>query len=444
VSDRSYQASDRSYGVSYRSYFAALVLVAASAGGARAAGDYAPSSTEWNGLSRLVDVAAGSGCAVEATDRLDWSELGPRDVLWFVYPRAAVEADKLERWLRAGGRVVIADDFGAADPALRALGIRRARAAVEVPDAQRYHHNANLPIARAALPTALGRSTDALVANHPASFESAIPPTFAFQPGAALVVEGSLGRGSFVAISDPSVLINNMLELDGNRAFARALVESTCRKGQDRILLLTQTFATRGEPTGALQSTDEPGSRFSGFNEMLVSFDRGIAAGATDGRALTALAAFLALIAVALVAGAFPSRARLDDHWTHARRLIGTADGAAVDWQPLAGLPWDYGLAAAILRDEVLDRLRLALETPIDFDYALPQSLAAKVRARSGPVAARHAAELWQKLHRLHWRTVDGETAPDERISRRRFERLHALATALFDALDEPPGVKGV
>ncbi|HZS39349.1 MAG TPA: DUF4350 domain-containing protein [Polyangia bacterium] len=434
--------------MSVRSYFAPLLLLASSAA-ARAAGDYSPASTEWNGLSRLVDVAAASGCRVQPTDQLDWSELGAHDVLWFVYPRAAVDAGKLDRWLQAGGRAVVADDFGAADAALRALGIRRSRAAVEVPDAARYHHNANLPIARPALATELGHSTDALVANHPASFESAIPPTFAFTQGAALVVEGNVGRGYFVAIADPSVLINNMLELDGNRAFARALVERTCHSGE-RVVLLTQTFTSRGEPTGAqaIDDSAQPPARYASlFNKMFVDGNHKIAENESRS-GFWVLAGFLALIALALVAGAFPGRSRIDDHWTHARRLIGTSQGAdgtaALEWQPLAGLPWDYGLAAAILREEVIDRLRLALEQPIDFDWVLPQSLAARVRAKAGPLAGRHAAELWRALHRIRWRTVDGETAPDERIARRRFVQLHALATAFFDALDEPPGVKEV
>jgi hypothetical protein len=412
---------------------------------ARAASDYAATSTEWNGLSRLVDEARAAGCPVETSALLDWGELGERDVLWFVYPRSTIDAGKLDRWLQAGGRAVIADDFGAADATLRALGIRRARPP-EVPDADRYHHNPALPIARPTLATALGRSTDALVANHPASFESAIPPTFAFGPGAALVVEGRVGRGWFTAIADPSIFINNMLELDGNRAFARALVGGTCRPGQDRIVLYTQTFEARGEPTGAVQSPDEQPARLAQrFNAMLVDADHALASSsANGGTMLVILAAFLALVIAALLAGAFPGRARLHDHFTHARRLYGDGAAAEVEWQPLAGLPWDYGLAVAILRDEVLDRLRLALESPIDFDYAQPRAVAARIRERSGPMAARHATDLLTRLHRLRWRTVDGENAPDERVSRRRFVQLHALAHALFDALDEPPGVKEV
>lgn len=405
---------------------------------ARAAGDYAPRSTEWNGLSRLIEIAAAAGCPVEPVSELAWDELGPRDVLWFVYPRSPVEPAKLKRWLAGGGRAVVADDFGAAADAFRALDIRRARAAVEVAPSDRYHENPALPIARPVYDTELARSTGALVANHPASFESAFAPTFAFGPGAALVIEEKLGRGYLVAIADPSLFINNMLELEGNGAFAQSLVEHTCASGRDRILLVTQSFTSRGEPPAELGPPEAPDEKFARFNGMLTALDAWLRVGGADPRMLTAVALFFGLVAAALFAGSFAPRQRIDDHWTQARRLVGEG---ALGWQPLAGLPWDYGGAVAILREEALDRLRSALGGPVDFDWTMPQQLAEKLRGALGDAeAARTGAELWRLLHRLRWRTVDGETAPDERVSRRQFLRLHALAAPLFSALAERPG----
>jgi Domain of unknown function (DUF4350) len=412
---------------------AALVLVALFAARASAAGDYQPKSTEWNGLSALIETAHAAGCDMQAADRLDWSSLGPKDVLWFVYPRASIDPRTLDRWLRGGGRIVIADDFGAADAALRALFIRRSRATVDVPDADRYHHNAALPIARPALLTPLGRSTDGIVANHPATFESAIPPTFRFGPGAALVVEGTVARGRFVAVADPSVFINNMLEIDGNRAFARALVAETCRAGRDRILLFTQTFAQSGEPPAEIATPEESASVFAAFNDAMGDVNR--RAHDADGRALTLLAALLALITAALLAGAFPAHAPLGDQWTRAQK-------GEFSWQLLSGIPWDYGLAAAIVRDEMLERLRDAIGSS-DVDMLMPQELGARVRARFGAEAGQRATELWRLLHRVRWRTLDGTTAPDERVPRGYFVKLHRAATALFDAL-EPRRTPGV
>src|SRR6185295_10005434 len=133
---------------------------------------------------------------------------------------------------------------------------------------ERFQGRTELPIARPVLKTVLGQSTAGLVANHSTAFVTALPPTFAFSPGAALVVEGRVGAGSFVALADPSVLINNMLELDEDRAFARALVRRTCKPGE-RILLVTQSFVARGEPAGELSPPAATDSAFVRFNRMI-------------------------------------------------------------------------------------------------------------------------------------------------------------------------------
>ena len=435
--------------------FSVLFLVAALTGVAHAGSDYAPGSTEWNGLSRLLDVAEQAGCSVVATDTLDWSTLDAHDVLWFVYPRAEVAPHKLKRWLAAGGRAVIADDFGAAAATLEALEIRRGRAPVaggNPGDGEIYNRNPNLPIARPKLQTELGRAAEALVANHPASFETAIPATYAFTtPGgdggksgktpAALVVEGRVGRGYFVAIADPSVLINNMLELEGNQAFARALVERTCRPHQDRILLLSQTFAAHGDPQANLAAPPESGNPFGRFNQMLTNLNGAAKSTTTDGRALTALAAFGALVALVLFAGAFPARNEIRDRWTRVSRLGVGETPPAWDRHPLPGLPWDYALPTAILREELLERLQAAFGQRLELDELQPQALQAKVNARFGAQAALRAGELWRLLQRIRWRTVDGEVTPSERVARRQLLRMHVLAVELFDALTET--VKG-
>jgi hypothetical protein len=401
----------------------ALLLLATNA---FAATDYAPGSTEWNGLSRLWEDARAAGCEMRALDELDWSALEGRDVLWFVYPRGVVEAQKLKRFLAAGGRALIADDFGAAAQSLEALGLRRGAAPARADDLVRYHENVNLPLARSALSTALGRSTESLVANHPASFATALPATFEFRRGAALVVEGRVGRGSFVALADPSVLINNMLEIDGNRAFARALIAETCRAGIDRITLVTQTFSSRGDPPAQLD--DAAGSSpFDRFNGSLARINASLHAQLAQPPAQVALGALAALIALVAFAGAFPARRVIADRWT--RATLPQAEAQLVDgWS----VPWDFAAPVAVVRRETLERLE-ALIGPIDFDELGPQALERKVADAVNPEAGRRAAELWRRLHRLRW----GALQPEGFIPRRELDRLHALASQLFSELEQ-------
>ncbi len=402
---------------------------------AHAGADYAPGSTEWNGLSRLLDEARANGCEVLARDDLDWSELRARDALWFVYPRVPLEAGKLRQWLATGGRVVIADDFGAAGPALESLEIRRGPRPNGTSGAERYHANPELPVARPHLLTELGRAAPRLVGNHPASFATAIPATYEFAPGAALVVEGKIGRGYFVALADPSVLINNMLEIDEQRAFAATLVRRTCSAGQ-RILLFTQTFRSHGEPPDAPAQSLE-GSPFQRFNQMLSDANSGAASAARDGRALTALASLVALVMLIIAAGAFPARSPIRDRWTRAR-LTESA------WSGLL----EHASSAAILREELLERLGAVLDPPPAWGHTGPQALARQIGSSVGPAAAQTAAALWRLLHKIRWRTVEGDWAPAQsagwvamvpvdQVSPRQLAALHRLATDLFTALSE-------
>lgn len=394
---------------------------------ANAAPDYAPGSTEWNGLAKLWDEARQAGCAIKAVDELDWSSLDGHDVLWFVYPRGTVDATRLRRFLQAGGRALVADDFGAAAQALEALGLRRG-----VPPAavERYHENPNLPLARSRLSTALGRSAESLVANHPASFSSALPATFAFRPGAALVVEGRIGKGSFVALADPSVLINNMLEIDGNRAFARALYAETCRPGVDRIVLLTQTFAAHGDPPAQLD--DSNGSTaFERFNAGIGRLNASVHAQLAQPPVPFALAAVATVIALVAFAGGFPDRRPIHDRWT--RATVPAGEGQLVDgWS----VPWDYGAPVAVLLAETLERLEARIGA-IAFDDLGPQALERRVAEKCSPAAGRAAAELWRRLHRLRWRNADGAIQPEGFVGRRDLDRLHALARALFSELEQ-------
>jgi uncharacterized protein DUF4350 len=371
-----------------------------------AGGDYRLDSRDWNGLGRLADEATAAGCTMTATDTLDWSTLEARDVVWFVYPRTAVDGGMLRRYLEAGGRAVLADDFGASDAALAALEIRRLRG--ELHGVDRYDANAALPIARQALSTELSVGIADVVANHPAFFSAATPATYAFSPGAALVVEGRLGKGYFVAIADPSVLINNMLDIDENLAFARALVKRTCKPGE-RIHLVTQSFVARGEPAGELASAAPADSPFVRFNRMLEAIDD-VTHAAVDGRTLGALATLMAVLALLLLALSWPARGHIDGHWTRAATAVS-------GWRA-----WDRDATAAYLRDEVALRLSESLGVAVT-DWT-PAELERRVTPVHGAVAAELAAWLWTRLRR-----------PSPWLSRRQLMRLHAAATALFDVL---------
>jgi hypothetical protein len=226
-----------------------LVVIAWLSPAAAAEADYDLDSRAWNGLTELRALAVGAGYTVEAASDLAWESLEPtRDVLFLLYPTAAVDPIQMISFVRAGGRVLLADDFGRADEALARLGLLRRPA--HTVRARRWDGNPNLPIAEpriAAHP--LAHDVHELVTNHPSVFTAdGGDVVFGFSGGDAVVVGGDLGTGRYVALSDPSVLINDMLAFDGNLAFALNLVGWLKPPvGNARILVLTGEFRIHGE-----------------------------------------------------------------------------------------------------------------------------------------------------------------------------------------------------
>lgn len=235
------------------------------AGVARGAGDYAVDSSAWNGLSALVSVAASGGVTVEARAKLAWGDLRAGDVLFVLYPTARVDPVHLAAFLRGGGHALIADDFGKADEALARLGILRH--AWRPGTAPSYLDNPNLPYARPledGHPLTVGVTE--LVTNHPSAFsvDSRVDQVFGYGKGEAVVVAGSLGAGRFVALSDPSVLINDMLAFDGNLAFAANLLQYLAPMRPARIFVLSGDALMTGQPRDVPDSGQPPS-----FNEAI-------------------------------------------------------------------------------------------------------------------------------------------------------------------------------
>jgi hypothetical protein len=212
----------------------------------------------WNGLSQFAAELQRAGCEVVEWHALDWGRLRSSDALALLFPRSPLSGASLARFVALGGTLLLADDFGSAEPAFAAFGLKRS---------PRPRGSGALEEVNALDQSGLGGATPRLLTNHAAEFEGADHPAFGFSSGGALVVEqqpvGSHpgSAGTFVALGDPSVLIDWMLQVEENRRFARALAERLCHPGSPdrrpttRIVLLSHGFAEVGAP----QPPSEPG-----------------------------------------------------------------------------------------------------------------------------------------------------------------------------------------
>ncbi len=276
----------------------ALAVVLGTPRPALAQGDFATSGGAWNSVSELMQVAANRGASVEIPERLDVGTLQPSDALLILHPTEPVPGASLTAFLRDGGRACLADDFGAGERFLGLFSITRGPPSEAI--AVQLRGNANLPVARANGTHELTHEVSALVTNHPAVVaHRELAPIFRLGSGEAVVLAGAVGEGRLVVLSDPSVLIDNMLSLRGNRRFAENLVDYLTEGRGGRLVVVrpgVRIVGRYGEP-----GADRPLHDLRVFLERMSALD-------IPPLALRIASLALAAIAVILALGALPRR----------------------------------------------------------------------------------------------------------------------------------------
>jgi hypothetical protein len=437
-----------------RWWIAALTLAAALLAAPAAAqppppeddSDYGPDNAAWNGLRDLFALARGMGLRPEARPDLAWDDLGDDAVLLVLYPRAKLDVDKFVSWVGGGGRLILADDFGSSEPLLERLGLTRHHG--EARTQQHYQDNPNLPVARALAPHELTNDVDEVVTNHPAWLRGGLTAVLGFGPGDIVCAAGQLGDGTIVLLSDPSVLINNMLELSGNLAFAANLLRYTAKAG-DRLVVVTGDFGQRGAPrkgwtppaaagTSAPRAAPPPPpgpaqAFLREFNEFLGSLAAFTPSEASLRALLWAAVGAALIVLLFLLSG---GTIQTDGAWAHGGRPPHSAFEEVVRRYGTGRSPVGTGMLASLLRDDVEARLcrDLALDPVAALD---PARAVPRARAQVGAEAARILTRLLPRLSRVPpTERAFGSYAP---MSRRKLARLHAQVESLFAALDSAP-----
>ncbi|MCB9558364.1 MAG: DUF4350 domain-containing protein [Deltaproteobacteria bacterium] len=394
---------------------------------ARAQTDYLIDNTDWNGLSTFAEGVREADCAISAPARIDLAALAEHReaILLLIYPREQLPVESLVRFVRAGGRMLIADDFGSSAELLARFGIHR-RPGVVIAD-NHYRDQPALPIAHPGpVSHPITRAVFRVVTNHPTAFESTLPSLLTFGPERGqLLVAGEFGRGRFAALADPSVLINRMQRFGGNRRLARQLLAFLL--GDDRPQHVTVTVAVgdtqfAGVFTPQAQSTSGRIARdFNRFINRINDF-------ALTSAGMRALAIFAGTLLLAGLVLLLPwARRDIDGRW-----------GSAVH----ALLPTRRGdptrRAGAILREEFEDRLSTVLLTPGPVSAIHPRWIVERVRAKAGSDAADNCRRILSGLRNIPY--TRGEVGIDAapRLSKRRLVMLYRRCARLLADLGDP------
>jgi hypothetical protein len=247
----------------------ALVALASDA----LAKPFDPAGSDWESVGDFVQMARddlGEARVVVAA-RLDLHDLKREDGVILLHPERMLDADELAAFMRAGGRVVLLDDYGTGDVLLQHFGIQR----VPMPlhPAEMLRNNPELAIAEPASAHPVVRDVSRVVTNHATGLRHPdLSPVLRVrgndEPDVLVAEAGAVGQGRFLAVGDPSILINTMLRYPGNRAFARALVryvtdDDTWGKRGGRLFILSGDFEQKG-------SFGDSG----GFGDMLSDWKR--------------------------------------------------------------------------------------------------------------------------------------------------------------------------
>jgi hypothetical protein len=421
----------------------ALVGLATPARAQSGDSDYDPRSQAWNGMATFVGLAEGMGYEVTPVSSLEWGELGANDILFLVYPLQRVEPGRLDAFVQAGGNVVIADDFGEGKDAMSRLGLLRAE--IAAPKASKYQDGRVwAPIATPQSDHFIAREVDEVVTNHPAALKEIEGATtiIGFEDG-AVVVAGERGTGKFVAVSDPSIFINRMMQYPGNVTLASNILiwldrhETSSRARH--IVLLRGDVPMYGEPSPFISDPrgGKLGRSIADLNSWLSQRREWLL---TPG-AMKALAATLAVLLLLLAVLALPVRRgpRIDGAWLRFGRPQRRDEPYAV----VSASERNAGSAlvlACILRDQVQTLLAEALASPsAEPLYTLTEAQLVKgLTEAKGSQAGVALTRVYKRLRALPSRGQAAAPWSSGHLARRDFDALYRDVAELCRTLGAP------
>jgi hypothetical protein len=212
---------------------------------------------DWEGASELVRLAKAElePGHVVTTNQIDFSELKPEDGLLLIYPERSLDEAELSKFMRAGGRVVLLDDYGRGDSLLSAFNMHRIPAPRN--PAESLRHNPQLALAEPASAHPVVADVNRVVTNHPVGLQHPdLSPVLKIRSQShdadvAVAVAGAVGQGRLLAVGDPSIVMNSMLRYAGNKAFARGLIHyavdsDAWGKRGGKLFIAAGTFEQKG------------------------------------------------------------------------------------------------------------------------------------------------------------------------------------------------------
>lgn len=231
-----------------------ITLVVAASTTTAAFGAY---NLEWDGTSDLREHADEQAVSNVTLETAAYETASANETVAVVLapeePYTANDSQRVQRFVEAGGTLVIADDFGPhGNDLLADIGADARFNGSPLRDERHYYRSPSLPVATNVTNTTYTRDVRQLTLNYPTAVDAdsaaviATTSEFAYldhdatgnlsstdELGAYPVVTAeSVGDGRIIAVGDPSLFINGMLTRPDNEAFAVGLMSE-----RERVLL---------------------------------------------------------------------------------------------------------------------------------------------------------------------------------------------------------------
>ncbi len=237
----------------------ALLILICAPGELRAQSrDYRLANTDWNGLSQLTELARAENIELKLVSNIDFQKLKTQQPIFIIHPQQPFAVSNLTNFVFAGGRILLADDFGTSDALFDRLAISRVQMApANLPHSEFVDNNPAFPIFKPTGRHPLLNDVQQLVANRPAVLFNVGSPVVSFSENGGLVYDMSLGDGKVILLGDPSMLINNMLFVADNAAFAKNALRYLCADITPcTILVALETWTESGNFTPPTDPTE--------------------------------------------------------------------------------------------------------------------------------------------------------------------------------------------
>ncbi|MBI4266912.1 MAG: DUF4350 domain-containing protein [Chloroflexi bacterium] len=210
--------------------------------------DFHTDNPSWNGVRKMMD-----GYAVSPLTSLSTLPVSPRGTALILIPYydfVPAELEQLQSFVSRGGTLILADDYAHGNRVLEYLGLKVRFSGQALLDPLSNYKNKWLPVISRLEPDRLTDGVKALTFNHATALLGvetdntlALSSQFSFldldgdgawsqgEPTGPLPVisQHALDDGRLILISDPSLFINSMAGMEGNRQFIRnvAAIDAT-------------------------------------------------------------------------------------------------------------------------------------------------------------------------------------------------------------------------